>query len=436
MSRRRFLRFSALAAVAVPAATWVGRPEPAVAGPARDRWALGVDDGDPKAAYRAAFRAAVAEDKNVRGYFKRGREFLYRPRQLLVAPQDVERVVRRLRELGYQVTVTEGFAGVLRLVFDREVDIPRIVTQLRDQRQRPDEPPPAVQPHHVTVGHDNIMGNPDGPPVAAPPLPDPPTDHLTDGKGVLVGVCDTGIWRDAGAFHPRWLHGAYVPEPDDEDALYKYGDVLALQGGHGTFVAGVLRQAAPGVRFDPEAALADSGIGDEEMLVGAIDRLDKRTSIINLSLGCFTQDDVPPLPIVNRLARLGPDVVVVASAGNAGVNRPSWPAALPDVIAVAAVTRDGDTVAAADYSNFGSWVDACADGERTSTYVTGRLELPGQPPIVFPGFARWAGTSFAAPYVAGRLAAMMTAHGYTAAEAGKKLLAGARWQPDYGVLVG
>jgi hypothetical protein len=418
------LRLSALVAVAVPvAATWRGRPAFA-------------EEGDPKAAYQAAFRAAVAEDKNVRGFFAEGREFLYRPRQLLVARRDLGRVATRLRQLGYRFRIEEGFAGVNRLVFDQEEDIPGIVARLRDREQWPGQPPPQVQPHHVTVGNPNIMGNPDGPPLPAGPLGAPPGDECSDGKGVLIGICDTGIWRDAGTFHPRWLRGAYRPEADDEDPLYKYGTVLNVQSGHGTFVAGVARQAAPGVRFDPEPALADTGIGDEEMLVSALDDLDHRTSIINLSLGCYTQDDVAPLPIVNRLAAFGPEVVVVASAGNAGSSRPTWPAALPDVVAVAAVTGDADKTAPAGYSNFGPWVDASARGEWTSTYVTGRLELPGVSPIVFPGFARWAGTSFAAPYVAGRLATTMTRHGYSARDACQHLLAGPKWKPDYGVLVG
>ena len=33
---------------------------------------------------------------------------------------------------------------------------------------------------------------------------------------MLVGVCDTGIWRYAGAFHPQWLYGSYSPQVDDE----------------------------------------------------------------------------------------------------------------------------------------------------------------------------------------------------------------------------
>lgn len=433
LSRRRLLRLAGLAAATpalLPAAA------PAAAGAPR----VPTDDGGAAAAaraYRTAFSAAVQKDENVRAFTGPGREFLYRPRQLLVADRDAKRVLQLLRKLDHRFKTGDGFAGTTRVVFADEVDIPRLVTLLRDKEQWPGQPVPAVQPHHVTIGHENIMGNPDCPPVSAAALDAPQPAHSHLGKGVLVGICDTGIWRDAGVFHPQWLHGGYLPEADDEDPLYRYADVLALQGGHGTFVAGVLRQAAPAVRFDPEPALTDAGIGDEEMLVHALGRLDRRTAIVNLSLGCYTQDDVAPLPVVNQLSALGRDVVVVASAGNSGDRRPSWPAALPEVLAVAAVHTDATTgaVLPAGYSNYGDWVDACAPGERTSTYVTGRLELPGLAPIVFPGFARWSGTSFAAPHVAGRLAAIITERGCTAAQAREHLLAGGDLAAGYGVLV-
>jgi subtilase family serine protease len=64
------------------------------------------------------------------------------------------------------------------------------------------------------------------------------------------------------------------------------------------------------------------------------------------------------------------------------------------------------------------------------------MVLPGVPLTNFTGFARWAGTSFAAPHVAGRLATMMTSSGYTAIQARQQLLAAPRWRPNYGVYVG
>ena len=100
--------------------------------------------------------------------------------------------------------------------------------------------------------------------------------------------------------------------------------MLASQGGHGTFVAGVVRQAAPGVRVDPEQALDPTGVGDEAMLVAALGRLAPQVSVVNLSLGglhpgrstirCHWSTRWPALPATSA---------VVAAAGNAGTSRPA-----------------------------------------------------------------------------------------------------------------
>ncbi|MEH1015412.1 S8/S53 family peptidase [Micromonospora sp. CPCC 206060] len=420
-SRRQVLAWSVLAA-AVPIGV-AARPRPA-----------GAESADD--AYARAFSELLAAHPAVRRHTVAGREFLYRPRQLLVAPADTARVITKLRSYGHVVSEGNGFGGVRRLVFAYETDIPAVVARLRDPQQWNGQPVPLVQPHHVVVGFGNIMGNPGSPPRVASALAPPDPARAGEGAGVTVGICDTGIWRSAGGFHPQWLGGYYLPQTDDEDPLYTGADILALQGGHGTFVAGVVRQAAPGVRFDPEQALDASGIGDEETLVGALGRLSSGTSIVNLSLGYFTQGDQPPLPLVNVVTGLPPQMAVVAAAGNAGTSRPAWPAALDRVVAVAALSPGSPGPVAAPYSSYGSWVDACAIGERTSTYVPGQLVLSGQPTRVFHGFAAWAGTSFATAHVSGRLAALMTATGVDADTARLALLDGTAWHPDYGVLVG
>ena len=420
LSRRQLLALSLLTAAGVPAAGTVG--------PASARAGAGEEQ-----AYQDAFLRVVTGDPDIRRHLAPGGEFLYRPRQLLVADADVSRVRAWLQQRGYLVTVRSRFARVTKLVFDREVDIPAIVRTLRDPHQWPGAPAPVVQPHHVTVGFGNIMGNPGGPPRLAAALPAPDPARAGEGAGVTVGICDTGIWRDAGTWHPAWLGGHYLPELDDEDPLYVASDQLASQGGHGTFVAGVVRQAAPGVSFDPEQALNAAGLGDEESLVAAIGRLTPAVQIVNLSLGCYTLDDVPPVPLVNAIAALPKTTAVVASAGNAGNARPSWPAALGTVVAVSAVQTGTKGLEPAGYSSFGQWVDVCSLGDRTSTYVKGRLVLSGFPDTHFVGSAAWAGTSFAAAHVSGRLAAMMTAAGWDAATARAALLAQPSWHPDYGV---
>ena len=81
--------------------------------------------------------------------------------------------------------------------------------------------------------------------------------------------------------------------------------------------------------------------------------------------------------------------------------------------------------------------ESCSFGNRTSTFLKGRWELPGLPVDVYDRFAYWLGTSFAAPHVAGRIAATMTERGLSAVAARDALLVGKpEFFPGYGVLVG
>ena len=98
-----------------------------------------------------------------------------------------------------------------------------------------------------------------------------------------------------------------------------------------------------------------------------------------MSFGTFCTDDDPGL-LGTWLPRLLGDAVGVAAAGNLQTCRPYFPAALPGVIGVGAVDRGGP----AWFTNFGSWVDACAPAVNVvSTFfndvtetVGGRLATP------------------------------------------------------------
>jgi subtilisin family serine protease len=397
---------------------------------------------EARRSYAEAFRRLVESTDEIALYDEPGREVLYRRGELLCASEDADRVVSTMRrvlpEYTEELRVTESDIGVATLAFPLGLGVLDAVTTLRKAWQAQDGAVPALQPHHVTVGYPVIMGHPAEPPLpvtAVPPVPDVSQAHV--GRGVTVGVCDTGIWEKAPEAHPGWFAGRYRPEADDVDVLGAPAEHLAHQAGHGTFVAGVLRSTAPGVRLDPEKALEPSGLGTELMLAKALGDLEPGVEIVNLSLGCLTLDNLPSLPIARALRRLCRDMVVVAAAGNSGSRRPSWPAAFKGVIAVAAVTADthGNFVPDPD-SNHGAWVDACAEGTHASTFVSGTSLLSGIGVSTFdPPYAEWSGTSFAAPVVAGRVADLMTRHGVPGRRAARILLDHPRWHPDYGVLV-
>jgi NAD(P)-dependent dehydrogenase (short-subunit alcohol dehydrogenase family) len=116
-------------------------------------------------------------------------------------------------------------------------------------------------------------------------------------------------------------------------------------------------------------------------------------------------------------------VVVVASAGNDGSCRPTYPAAIPGVVSVGALGPAGPP----RFTNHGSWVRACAPGvDIVSSFFAqfdGR-EVPsgGQDIDMFRAWAMWSGTSFAAPVVAGALVREMRIAGCTPAQAVQRVI--------------
>jgi subtilisin family serine protease len=212
-----------------------------------------------------------------------------------------------------------------------------------------------------------------------------------------VAVLDTGMsphpWYEA----KDWYRAQREEVTEVLDADLDHS--LDAQAGHGTFIAGVLLRHAPGVVVRARRVIGGDGVGDEFGVVRALTWLAAwgGAEIANLSFGCFTCDDRPSPVVARAVAALGRRTVVVACAGNHATDRPFWPAALKRVIAVAA--RKGDDRAA--FSNYGWWVDACAPGvDVTSCFI----HFAG--PNTFEGYARWSGTSFAAPAVAGTIAAL------------------------------
>ncbi len=239
-------------------------------------------------------------------------------------------------------------------------------------------------------------------------LPVPPWEPLPAGlRRPVVALLDSGVrphpWLpDTPAGDPFLVHSDDPSltepwhSPVAEGPAVKPGDVP--QAGHATFLAGLIRMAAPSARILSVRVMADDGTVRESTVVGALYWLFKHRNIGNpLDVVCMAfgrrpgdESDQTVLDDMKRPLQLLADagVELAASAGNDHQEGPVYPAAYEMVTAVGA--GFGEYHAA--FSNFGPWVNRYRDG----VSVLGIM-----PPD---RWARWSGTSFAAANFAGDLA--------------------------------
>jgi subtilisin family serine protease len=211
------------------------------------------------------------------------------------------------------------------------------------------------------------------------------------GEGVEVALLDTGIDMNHPDLQDNYLGGVDLVHGD----LDPFDD-----NGHGTGVAGIvgaeengygLIGVAPKVgiwsvkmlRFDEQGSISD-------LILGIQWAVDKKVKVIGMSLG--TEEENQALhDAVQAATKAG--VLLVAAAGNKG-DRVLYPAAYPEVIAVAATDKDD---ARAWFSNMGPEVELTAPGTDCLTSAPGGGYLP------------MSGTSFAVPQVVGVAALLFSA---------------------------
>ena len=275
-------------------------------------------------------------------------------------------------------------------------------------------------------GYPHIGGGGDGDPVPAEITPGPPgfgrdLDPQT-GRGVRVAVLDTLMFPDP------WLTGRYIASP--EDILDPEQGHFTVFDGHCAFVSSCILRQAPAAEIHVRPVLGADGDGSAwDAAIAIAETARAGAHVVNLSFGEYrTDDDSAPMVLRTAVERLGSDIVVVAAAGNNGDvnNMPaelvpagvkpdsvSYPAALPDVVGVGALDRNGDLAAFTPHP--APWIRLLAPGVGLNgAYVRGMVTIEHKDrngnvlnsnPVYFPGRAIWEGCSFAAAVVSGAIAA-------------------------------
>jgi hypothetical protein len=399
-------------------------------------------DLDPVAAEQAdyivsAFAArgisigVVAADRGVAYMYAEGQlivreEHLDRVQQMLPQPCTAERITQgsmlvRLGEVpsGDQPSVCDLLPGI-DAAFGEGVATPNHVLTAAGPVIHPC---PATEPEEV---YDDTE-------------PNPSVDVDNGGAGVLIYVADTGLLDGAADSH-QWLKGVQgdpdplpSPLPDGTQPIPPYA-------GHGTFVAGVARCLAPQADVYVGNIFNTAGSALESDFVQRLDvALGQGVDVFNLSVVSPTRNGIPLQAFRAWLETVVPQykgVVCVVAAGNSDSRLPEWPAAFPGTVSVGALAADWHS--RADFSNYGGWVDVYAPGrDLVNAYATGTYTCK-VPPYAgqerkFYGMAKWNGTSFATPVVAGLIAARMSRTGENGRQAADALLAQARAQAIPGV---
>jgi hypothetical protein len=313
---------------------------------------------------------------------------------------------------------------------------------LLDERLGEDNPvhsgglPLATPIHIVHITKICPAGEPEVPGCCPHPCPRP-ADPVAGEDDVRLGVCDTGLLQDVDLALCPWLAGV-TGETDSLGPVLPNGlPSIPQYAGHGTFIAGVARCMAPGATVYVSNHFTMSGGELEYVIIQKLEQLisDFSPNLISLSAGTYTRNNWASLSFSDFHTRHG-DIVLVAAAGNDSTWRPFYPAAFDWTVSVGALGADEQH--RAWFSNYGGWVDVYALGEGVvNAYATGVYtyqEPPKRPAQqTFRGMARWQGTSFSTPLVAGLIVAEMARTGADAETAAQAVLALARSQAISGV---
>jgi subtilisin family serine protease len=206
------------------------------------------------------------------------------------------------------------------------------------------------------------------------------------------------------------------PGPPDNDAQDAMGHgtlvagVVGARGDNGIGVTGTAWQVSlMPLRAGYRGPNGDGLLRASDVAEALFYAADNGAHVVNMSFRSEQPSHAIQLAVVYATQR---GLSLVAAAGNDVTSAPRYPAAHDGVLAVGALRNPWNR---AYFSNHGGWVDLTAPGQNVLSTALGG------------GYERVAGTSIAAPMVAGAIALLRSAHPtWSAEQVARQLLATAR----------
>ena len=233
--------------------------------------------------------------------------------------------------------------------------------------------------------------------------------------------------------YPMDCHGWNVAAPVNEFTGVQGNNKVQDLIGHGTFVSGVMaaehnqlgvRGISQNITILPVKVSGSNEEVDEEnstdiFAKGLAYALKMGAKVINLSVGwASNEDSVLVTKLIDEALEKG--ILVIAAGGNSAHSDITYPCSYSGVICVGSHDPDGRL---SYFSNFGSSIDIFAPGRKILS--TWPLELRPKEFVQKHGYEYKNGTSFAAPYVAGAAAHLLSL-GFTSDEVRAKIIGGSR----------